>query len=90
MKMEKDHIDEVLGKIKKVDAPPFLFTRIQAKLDEVTSMSKPQWIIVMTSLATLFIINALVIRNSSSESNSGQTAISELYQVNTTNQLYNE
>lgn len=90
MEMERDHIDEVLAKVKKVDAPPFLFTRIQARLEDVKSMSKSQWVLIVTSLATLFIINAMVIRNSSATSKNDQSSISQLYQVNPSNQLYNE
>ncbi len=63
--MNKEIIDNELDKlehIQKVDAPPFLFTRIQAKINHQNQKFEPK-LVWKLSIAMVFIllINAAVI-----------------------------
>lgn len=82
---------ELLARVRPVDPPPFLFTRIKARLDERrTRMAPSGWIAVaLASAVVLVLLNVLALRNATREH--GPSASPELlqeYGITTSNQLY--
>lgn len=82
---------ELLARVKPMDPPPFLFTRIAARLDAQRALVAPRsWITAAIALAALMLVlNVLAVRNASHRQGDGTTQrmLSDLG-VNTTNQLY--
>lgn len=60
----KDQLN-ILDKIETVDTPPFLFTRIQAKIQEQLSekLTAKQAIAYLTGLAFIIALNVVVLRS---------------------------
>lgn len=79
----------ILNKIQKVDAPPFLYTRILNRVQNKMKETVPvKWAVAAAAcLLILITINISVIQ-SSKESNN--TNLSEVFSLQTTNSLYNE
>lgn len=80
---------KMLEKVKRVEAPPFLFTRIEAQLNEQLPV-RWVWVSISTVLL-LVVVNTLILRDStqlSETSNSSVQYISEEMGIQTTNQLY--
>jgi len=71
----KDHLS-ALNKIQKVEAPPFLFTRILERVQTQAAEASPvtKWA-VSVSLAAILLLNIAVIvsENRSSKTNLAQT-----------------
>lgn len=64
-KESKDSIDEMLGNIERVDAPMFLLTKIQARVNEQLEASIPLkyvWTTVF-SLMILLMLNVWVVQD---------------------------
>ena len=94
--MREDTDFERLSRIQKVDAPPFLFTRIEAKINALKEEVYPiRWIrLALAGFVVLMLLNIwLVGQNVSGGSSVGEDNMAvlsagvELYQ---SNQLYNE
>ncbi|MEM8899580.1 MAG: hypothetical protein AAGC85_15810 [Bacteroidota bacterium] len=87
---------EPLSNIQKVDAPPFLFTRIEASINALQEEAYPiKWVrLALAGFVVLMLLNIwLVGQNVSGGSSVGEDNMAvlsagvELYQ---SNQLYNE
>ncbi len=85
---------DLLKKVRKVDAPPFLLTRIQARIRRNEAERPPaswQW---AGSLAfgLLLLLNALAIKQPATPSGSSDPSESlvQNFQLDQTNQLYVE
>ncbi len=80
---------DILNRIQKVDAPPFLYTRILTRVQNKVKETVPvKWAVAAAAcLLILITINISVIQ-SSKESNS--TNLSEVFSLKTNNSLYNE
>ncbi len=80
---------DILNRIQKVDAPPFLYTRILNRVQNKVKETVPvKWAVAAAAcLLILITINISVIQ-SSKESNS--TNLSEVFSLQTSNSLYNE
>ena len=84
---------EVLQKVNRVEAPPFLFTRIEASIQAQVNEQLPMrwvWVSISTVLL-LVVVNTLILRDSaqlSETSNSSVQHISEEMGMQTSNQLY--
>ncbi len=76
-----------LEKIEAVDAPPFLFTRIQAKIQEklAENLTAKQAIIYLVGLAFIIVMNVVVLK--SAEQPAKNDLVSEL-NLAPANQLY--
>ncbi|MEL6190684.1 MAG: hypothetical protein AAFR66_01485 [Bacteroidota bacterium] len=94
--MREDTDFERLSRIQKVDAPPFLFTRIEAKINALQEEVYPiRWMrLALAGFVVLMLLNLwLVGQNVVGGSSVGEDNMSvlsagvELYQ---SNQLYNE
>ena len=84
---------EVLEKVNRVEAPPFLFTRIEARIQAQLNEQLPiRWVWVsISTVLLLVVVNTLILRDStqhSNASNSGIHHISEEMGMQTSNQLY--
>lgn len=82
---------ELLARVRPVDPPSFLFTRIAARLEEQRILVAPRsWITAAIALAALMLVlNVLAVRHSSrgSADPTTQRMLSD-FGVNTSNQLY--
>lgn len=93
--MEKDPGIELLNRIAEVDPPPFLFTRIEARINGPARGVVPQrWVFVAgLSLAVLLAVNTFAVQRRINAERSGRDAMTELASgmgLRTSNQLYNE
>lgn len=84
---------EVLKKVNRVEAPPFLFTRIEASIQAQVNEQLPlRWVWVsISTVLLLVVVNTLILRDSaqlSETSNSSVQHISEEMGMQTSNQLY--
>lgn len=92
MKNEKN-TDELLARIQKLETPPYLLTRIQAKLDNANELfvSKPKVAFVGALFTLLLLINFMVLTGNVNQVQSDKVnVIAEDFGLTTTNQLYNE
>ncbi len=80
---------DILNRIQKVDAPPFLYTRILTRVQNKVKETVPvKWAVAAAAcLLILITINISVIQ-SSKENNT--TNLSEVFSLKTNNSLYNE
>jgi hypothetical protein len=80
---------DILNRIQKVDAPPFLYTRILNRIQNKAKETVPvKWAIAAaTCLVVLLIVNISVIQQSKQ---SNTTDLSEVFSLQTSNSLYNE
>lgn len=78
-----------LQKIQKVDASPFLWTRIESKISQIVEdrVSKKQLVLYFASLVVLITINMYSFFSSNSNSSSNSNLADQLELVDT-NQLY--
>jgi hypothetical protein len=85
--MKKDQLHS-LEKIETVEVSPFLFTRIQAKVQEqlLDRLSGKQTVVYLVGIAVVVVLNVLVLRGMSS-SNANTDLVSEM-NLMPTNQLY--
>ena len=84
---------EVLEKVNRVEAPPFLFTRIEARIQAQLNEQLPiRWVWVsISTVLLLVVVNTLILRDStqlSETSNGSIQHISEEMGMQTSNQLY--
>lgn len=84
---------ELLEQVNRVAVPPFLFTRIQARIEAQRNEQLPiSWVWVsLSTLLLLIVVNTLILRDTtqlSEVSNSNGHHISEEMGMQTSNQLY--
>ncbi len=84
---------EELQKIKKVDAPPFLLTRIQAKIRIIEAETTPlswRWAGAMGLCALLTINVFLFVGTEKKQDSNGAQSLAEGMKLQSDNQLYHE
>lgn len=86
-----EHPTDILNKIQKVDAPPFLYTRILSRIQNKVQETVPvKWAVVAAAcLLTLIVINISVISKTTTVQNNS-SELSEAFSIQTSNALYNE
>jgi len=80
---------EKLGKIQKVETPPFLFTKIQQKIELSKKEKMPKnisWALSI-SFALLLVINGFVFFNTNSKTNTTENYASAIH-LTSNNSLY--
>jgi hypothetical protein len=83
-------IDKKLGKIRPVTAPPFLFTRIEARLSEGV-VSRKWRLSAAAGFAILLLLNIYVIsRPARPQQANIETLVSGMMLTNSNNNLYDE
>lgn len=87
-----DYIEKHLKSIKKVDAPAFLLTRIEAKINsnEKNVVSSKKIALALACTMTLIIGNVLFVQQSNSKVSDPQTSIFDNMNLVNSNQLYHE
>ena len=81
-----------LSNINQVDAPPFMFTRIQQKINELKPQEAPsyfKWSFGLTAILILA-LNIAVIKNEKNNSKSGLEEVATEMQLKNNNNFYNE
>lgn len=78
-----------LGKIQRVETPPFLFTRIQRKIEQSKKerMPKSVALTVSFSVALLLVINTIVLINYNSKENTTDSLAQSIH-LTSNNSLY--
>lgn len=84
--MEKDQLHS-LEKIERVEVSPFLFTRIQAKVQEqlFDKLSTKQTVVYLTGIALIVALNVMILGTKNVDKN--ENLVSEM-NLTPTNQLY--
>ncbi len=85
--MEKDRL-HILNKIETVEVSPFLFTRIQAKVQEqlFDRLSTRKSVVYLTGIALIIAVNVMALRTSNTP-DKNPDLVSEL-DLAPSNQLY--
>ncbi len=80
---------ELLSKIEQVDAPHFLMTRIQQKIENrKADFLKPRWVLAISaSLMLIIAFNFFLVSNSEQESKSTSNVVQAM-NMETNNSLY--
>ena len=78
-----------LNRIQKVDAPPFLYTRILSRIQNKVKETVPvKWAVAAAACLTLLIIINLTVIQADKDNN--KTDLTEVFSLKTNNSLYNE
>ncbi|HNM23915.1 MAG TPA: hypothetical protein PKL15_00745 [Saprospiraceae bacterium] len=88
--MAKESVQELLKKVRPTEAPPFLLTRIEARLRAEAAERLPrswQWAGAL-AFGALLLLNALTLRPSGSTSTDTAGSLMSYLQINSSNQLY--
>ena len=89
MKMDQE-LDK-LKQIRRVDPPPFLFTRIRAGIDALTNAPAPlKWKLAFAGMAVLLIALNAGILFRSGPSSSQLEQVANAMQLSGSNELYHE
>ncbi len=93
--MEKNNPIQRLSKIRKVEAPPFLFTRIEQKINDLKVEKAPFRLVfaLVTSFCVLLFLNIYLLNNSYHSNNQGDQAMQTFMEdmnMDYSNQLYYE
>lgn len=83
----KNQLD-ILNNIQTVDTPPFLFTRIQTKIEQQLTerVSKKQAVVYLAGIVIIVAINMLAL--SSNKENSTSSDLLTKMNISPSNQLY--
>lgn len=93
--MEVEKAIHLLQHIDKVEPPPFLRTRVEARI-EATIAETPNrsWVLAgVTTMALVLLVNTVTLFGNRTTSNSNSDPVSELSRgmgMSTSNQLYHE
>lgn len=91
--MNIDNKLDELKKIKQVDAPPFLLTRIRQQIQSLEKAPAPvkwKWTFAATAIIILALNVSIVFKSGDSETNSGVNDIVSAMHLSNSNALYNE
>ena len=89
--MKKDYLNSI-KKINRMEVPPFLFTRIEAKIQEVEeSKISEKWKLVTGFVFTfVIVVNILFISTLDFNKINTSTEVVDSMNINLSNQLYHE
>lgn len=89
---ENEYIEQTLNKIKQVEPSPFLFTRIESKIQSLThsTVSMKKVIIGMALTCLLVVLNFVITSSNTSTNPANSTNLLEEFNMNTSNHLYYE
>lgn len=89
---ENEFIEKHLKSIKKVDAPPFLLTRIEAKINENQKniVSTKKIAIALTCTVALILGNVIFIQRTNKTNYDTETSVFESMNLVNSNQLYHD
>lgn len=82
---------EALKKIRPVEAPPFLFTRIEAQINAAGNAVSPRWRwSAIAGFGVLVLINIYVVSQSLRPKQPGIESVVNTMALSTSNNLYDE
>ena len=89
---ESDYIEKTLSKVQQVEPSPYLYTRIEAKIQSMTNstVSMKKVFIGMALTCMLLALNFVAASKSSKNKTNNSTSLLDELNLNTSNQLYNE
>jgi len=92
MNTEKDNTLEPLEQIKKVNPPPFLYSKIEKRIkEEQTDRVSAKWLVAASvTLIILIASNSFLISSNLKTKNNNGNNIADAFQLTTNNQLYYE
>lgn len=90
--MKENEFIEHLKSIKKIDAPPFLLTRIEAKIsaNQRNIISSKKIAIALSFTVALIIGNLFILKQVNSITSTSQSTLFESMNIDNSNQLYHE
>lgn len=89
--MNDQDVLDLLGRVERVDPPPFLFTRIEARIAHRRPVVAPRgWVAAAAAIAAIVLVmNVFAIRNATRGRESDVAGnIAVAFGINTSNQLY--
>ncbi len=87
--MDHTELIERLGSLQQVDPPPFLITRIEARLAQGLIVPRGRLVAIACALAVLMLANVAVLtRASGARSRSSLGDVVDVMGMNASNQLY--
>ena len=91
--MNIDNKLDALKKIKQVEAPPFLLTRIKQQIQNLGNAPAPvkwKWAFAATAFIILALNMSILFRTGSAENKTGIEAVVKSMNISDSNDLYNE
>ena len=90
--MNYNELIDRLGSVERVDPPPFLFTRIEARIAARAAAIVPRPWLALAGLvaAVMLAVNLIALRNGLDRSHEGEGlgSIAEQFGMSTSNQIY--
>jgi hypothetical protein len=87
---ESDYIEKTLSKVQQVEPSPYLFTRIEAKIQSITNSTVSIKKVFIGMALTCMLLALNFVASSSKHNTSNSTSLLDELNLNTSNQLYNE
>jgi len=90
------NIDDRLDKLKKitpVEAPPFLYTRVQQAINSLNSTAAPlrwRWAFAMSAIIVVVINLAVITRSGHTVKSNDMEQVVNAMQLSSSNELYHE
>jgi len=90
------NIDDRLDKLKRitpVEAPPFLYTRVQQGINALNNTAAPvrwRWAFALTGMIVLILNLAVITRSGKASKNSDMEQVVNTMQLSSSNDLYHE
>ena len=90
--MEKDYIKIIKTKVKPIEVPPFLFTRIEAKIQKEEGLKLPfTWRLVAgVVFVVVFALNIYTFNSTQNNSSDTLSEFSDVMNIDVSNHLYYE
>ena len=91
--MNIDNKLDALKRIKQVDAPPFLLTRIKQQIQNLGNVPAPvkwKWAFAGSAIIILVLNVSILLKEDSSQESSGIETVASSMNLTNTNALYNE
>ena len=91
--MEEERINELLRNVSRVDPPPFLFTRIEARVTTRNEERPSRSWLVATGMAMAFLLTVntyFLLKNSYGSTSVPIEQLASSMEMNASNQLYHD
>lgn len=87
--MDENGIEDLLKRVERVEEPPFLFTRIEARLIREAPVPRTRFMLVACAMAVLLVANVTIIMRSHASSATAATAeMMDAMGMDASNQFY--
>jgi len=86
--MQNNEAIELLNSIQKVDPPPFLLTRIEARLEQALPAPRSWVLTSVLALCAIIAVNVVLLSGQASAGRENVAALAEGMGLDNSNQLY--